>query len=372
MFFTKNTLKTIINGVLCKVKSFHGDWNENDEASPNYIKNRTHWEEEKESDISVIEEITHIWENLDFEDVLVIDEIELIENKTYDVYWDGKLYKCTPYIAEYAGICLGNDIIGGAGTNGGNNEPFFIIPWRGATLIFTDTIGEHTFSVSVTGIQTVVHKLDPKYLPDDIGLQPDWNQLDDTKKDSIKNRPPLTHDEDGNVYLGSFDDMENAKKLATEEYFYEPKKHLVLEDEVNGYRYLISMKNGNLMSYIETASIKVTKMPDIIRYWNGEEFNPKGMIITAIGVDGSERELNTYEYDRIVTNDNYDNFCLRYNELGNIFECYLSLNIYDFSLIDFDYIRNDDGTFELTDWKGTYNGEPSTRIVVPDSELIIL
>lgn len=41
-------------------------------------------------------------------------------------------------------------------------------------------------------------------------------------------------------------------------------------------------------------------------------------------------------------------------------------------LIDFEYIKNSDGTVTLTEWKGTYQGVPSTRVVVPDSERIIM
>ena len=41
-------------------------------------------------------------------------------------------------------------------------------------------------------------------------------------------------------------------------------------------------------------------------------------------------------------------------------------------LIDFNYTENEDGTVTLTSWKGTYNGEPSTKFVIPDDPRIIL
>lgn len=41
-------------------------------------------------------------------------------------------------------------------------------------------------------------------------------------------------------------------------------------------------------------------------------------------------------------------------------------------LIDFEYILNKDKTATLTAWKGTLNGVPSTEMVVPDNENIIL
>ena len=41
-------------------------------------------------------------------------------------------------------------------------------------------------------------------------------------------------------------------------------------------------------------------------------------------------------------------------------------------LIDFNYTENPDGTVTLTSWKGTYNGEPSTKFVIPRDSRIIL
>lgn len=41
-------------------------------------------------------------------------------------------------------------------------------------------------------------------------------------------------------------------------------------------------------------------------------------------------------------------------------------------LIDFEYTEEDDGTYTLTAWKETYNGEPSVDCVIPNSKLINL
>ena len=43
-----------------------------------------------------------------------------------------------------------------------------------------------------------------------------------------------------------------------------------------------------------------------------------------------------------------------------------------FSLLDFYTTSNGDGTYTITDWKGTYNGELSTRCIIPSDERIIL
>ena len=41
-------------------------------------------------------------------------------------------------------------------------------------------------------------------------------------------------------------------------------------------------------------------------------------------------------------------------------------------LIDFKYTKNNNNTLTLTDWKGTYSGIASTRVVIPDNPRIIL
>lgn len=61
-------------------------------------------------------------------------------------------------------------------------------------------------------------------------------------------------------------------------------------------------------------------------------------------------------------------------DLQRLLEMALALPVdplYD-ALIDFEYIKNNDGTVTLTAWKGTLNGEPSTELVIPDSNRIIL
>ena len=40
-------------------------------------------------------------------------------------------------------------------------------------------------------------------------------------------------------------------------------------------------------------------------------------------------------------------------------------------LIDFNYEENEDGTYTLTSWKGTFNGEPSTEIRIPNDPRVI-
>ena len=322
---------------------------------------RTHWKEEIKSEVVLVDNLT----SDDYHNGDNVPECNFIPGQSYNVTLNGTLYEGVE--CYYYGSW---NVIGGDDT-----VPFYITDNGGNALYVEIYEGDITWTLSISTIGTayIYHKLDPNYIPaDEIAVQSDWNETNDTSKTFIQNKPPIIQNEDGDVCLGSLDAIEDAKKLATEEYWYEPKKHVVLTDEINGYNYIVSMRDGNLVSYCEASSISITTMPTKTKYLDGETFNPTGMVVTATCKDGSTREVNGFTYDSTVNSTNVNSFIITYKEGNNTFTTTISLGFYDFSLIDFEYTTNEDGTYTLTSWKGTYNGEPSTRIVVPNSELIIV
>lgn len=93
------------------------------------------------------------------------------------------------------------------------------------------------------------------------------------------------------------------------------------------------------------------------------------MIITAVCADGSTKEITDYTYSingNIVT--------ITYIEENNTFTTTLEITIMtmEFILQDFTYTENADGTYTLTGWKETLNGQPSTEMIIPDNEKIIV
>lgn len=180
----------------------------------------------------------------------------------------------------------------------------------------------------------------------------------------------------GDVYVGSTSGTnrdEGSKKLATEEYVRSAHNQLVLTDEVNGYKYLIKMHNGNLVSICAIASIEVTTMPIQTEYISGEPFDPTGMVVTATCQDGTTRVVEGCEYD-LVTTDNASAFEIRYTEVDTTYTTTIALTILDVgsSLSDFTYTIEEDGTYTLTGWNGTLNGVESTECIIPDSDKINL
>lgn len=137
------------------------DWNQNDPNAADYVKNRTHYSENVT--IQYADNVTI--ETADGEPAInpfTMDEI--IEGQTYTITWDGTVYNCVAYIAEGPNApSLGNGELGEV--SGGNGEPFFIVVFDGATMVFANA-GTHTVSITAENIEKV-HKIDPKYLPDE-------------------------------------------------------------------------------------------------------------------------------------------------------------------------------------------------------------
>ena len=146
---------------------------------------------------------------------------------------------------------------------------------------------------------------------------------------------------------------------------------LVLVDEINGYDYFVSMRDGELVTYCIAVGIEVTTPPDKISYKENEAFDPTGMVVSAICADGSTREVTGYTFSDISADGIV---AISYTEGDNTFTTTLELEIASVEdlLIDFEYIDNKDGTYTLTAWKQTLNGEPSTECIIPSNSNIIL
>ena len=156
------------------------DWNQNDETSVDYIKNRTHWEEDTletrefiadSSDggrITDLEFAKLLWENR--------KEAKYTANGYDYSYSSDELENWNGYLYRFSLV--------------GPRSAFEItINYDTGLIVFGQPSGQGDFangSISVNAKK--VHQLDPKYLPDEALAQADWNQNDETAVDYIKNR----------------------------------------------------------------------------------------------------------------------------------------------------------------------------------------
>ena len=142
---------------------------------------RTHWEEVEEVEILAETTVTIPEDN---SDVDLPKTTQLTVGKTYFVILDGVSYECVAwYSDDENAVIIGNGAIFGG--EGGNGEPFSCDSYSSGD-IYLNTEKAGTYTISISTKENIIHKLDKKYLPDQI--QTDWNQNDETAEDHIKNR----------------------------------------------------------------------------------------------------------------------------------------------------------------------------------------
>lgn len=163
-------------------------------------------------------------------------------------------------------------------------------------------------------------------------------------------------------------DKSELEKLNT------PKDYIILIDQINGYHYIACMRNGNFVTYCATKSIEVTAMPTKTEYTTGEYFDPAGMTVVATAYDGTTKEITDFICPSSYILDNDTFIEIKYIEAGITHIATVPITVNSFNpaiiLVDFDYTDNGDGTYTITGWKGTYNGEASTEIIIPNNGLI--
>jgi hypothetical protein len=163
----QNIAKTLMSGLKTlidnKIRKSVADWNQNDTEAVNYVKNRTHWEEEKITDTDIISEMTvNIPEDNDY--VILSEKCPiLVVGNTYTVILNGIEYHCVARaVDDY--VVLGNETVWG-GINEGNGEPFAIDSYtHGEICLNVSIAGEYTIRIFHREQQFITHKLDKKYL----------------------------------------------------------------------------------------------------------------------------------------------------------------------------------------------------------------
>jgi hypothetical protein len=159
---------------------------------------------------------------------------------------------------------------------------------------------------------------------------------------------------------------------------------IIMVDELNGFEYIVRMRGGRLISLCKNMTdIQITQMPTKTAYVENDTFDLTGLKVYSVYEDGTLRPISDYEvtgYPETISLDNTNiELTVTYTnpDDGQVYTvtCNYEITITSFIeslLIDFEYTDNGDGTYTITDWKQTLNGVPSTEVVVPDNENIIL
>ena len=175
----QNFIKTILSAfqlwIRKQIKNSKADWNQNDPNADDYVKNRTHWEEEtqkylldeKEYDFPEHFTMTNSDAGKTYElcrtnwkSIKINSSVE--KDKEYYILFDGKEYKLKCEETE-GSLYLGWDYYGAP-----NDEHDFGICYDmyGSTLmcIFTKSSNVNKHTVAIYTNEMAVHKLDSKYL----------------------------------------------------------------------------------------------------------------------------------------------------------------------------------------------------------------
>lgn len=155
--------KTLIKGLVQKMKSFRGNWEQNDPTADDYIKNRPFYTGDTVETVLVEKKTVSFIEGHGLYMAEFPSTFEATIGDTYKVFWDGVVYEST--CVDFDGpLIIGNLSIINSGSDTG--EPFVmgVYNGNGIAIITEDISASHTFSISEL-VQEVV-KLDKKYLPD--------------------------------------------------------------------------------------------------------------------------------------------------------------------------------------------------------------
>ena len=166
MLINFNHLKTFYNALVHKMKSFRGNWDQNDPTADDYIKNRPFYSEGAK-EIEIVSNFTvEDYENGN------LPSCNFVAGNKYKVVWNGDVYD--NIICYTDGEC---NILGGS-----DEYPFYIDDDGGNSIYIGDA--DNGFIVSIYETREVVHKLDKKYLPDTV---PTLDEVQSMIDDAIGN-----------------------------------------------------------------------------------------------------------------------------------------------------------------------------------------
>lgn len=154
------------------------------------------------------------------------------------------------------------------------------------------------------------------------------------------------------------------------------KNYITFVDRVNGYTYVVEMCEGNIVSYCAIKSIEAATLPIKTAYVHSEYFDATGVVVTATCEDGSTKEVTNFTYPTTYLAEGTTSVEITCVDAGVTYTTTIPVTVSAFDpavvLVDFTYTDNGDGTYTITGWNGTYNGEASTEMIIPNYGCIIV
>ena len=174
------------------------------------------------------------------------------------------------------------------------------------------------------------------------------------------------------------------KDLATKKYVDDNSTNVadgfIMNDQVNGNKYLIQMKDGVLTSILLPTSISVdTSSLQGVTFMEGDAIDVETLTFMANYPDGTSSQITdtenlSYSPSELTTDVTQISFVYNITGLKLTYDMPVTVTAFDpaVKLQDFTYTTNNDGTYTLTGWKETHNGVASTELIIPNNKKIIL
>ena len=154
------------------------------------------------------------------------------------------------------------------------------------------------------------------------------------------------------------------------------KTYAMVLDEVTGYEYAIRVSNGRLVT--DMICIGIEYQGESVSLVDGSRLKMDTIEISAIYPDGTTAIIDPEKLicaTEFVGPDTTELEVL-YIECDRKYSTIVPVTVTPFdpvtTLMDFSYSEESDGIYMITGWKGTYNGEPSTELILPGNSYIKL
>ena len=283
----------------------------------------------------------------------------------------------------------------------------FIFPESGIYFMYEN--GIYTTKLELTSklfIKNgeIIHKLDSRFLPDNIATIEYVDELKNFVSDgktlvanAITAKGIITAT--NATFATMANNIENIKTganvngdvksytIASGETINEGDFVSLVDNEIviyNGTVFGVAIAGGVGGDIIEVfepfnlmVKLEITTPPTKMIYTQDESLNTEGMVITATYLDGTTKEITNYTYspDGILEQLGSRTVTISYTEHGLTKTCAIDVEVTfgpSVALKDFVYTDNGNGTYTITDWKGTKDGVASTELIIPNNKCIIL
>lgn len=170
--------------------------------------------------------------------------------------------------------------------------------------------------------------------------------------------------------LSKFTDKEYVNKAINKNIF----DYLIIKDCNTSYKYYLKIRDGVLITEVLPIGFTLNKE---ISLYDGDIISTKDLDISLVYPNGNKEKITNWDKINIsniskpLTKQNNKLFLSYVIDGEELFDTTLDLTVKDFDpaaiLVDFDYTDNGDGTYIITDWKQTLNGESSTELIIPNN-----